>query len=126
MRDVGCASTVLAAVARLEGEGRPGGEGAPELLQVPPLLEVRVERRGVDADQLLAGVDSALRTVLTPAPPAGRRNPGADLPGDVTRSNRPPLWKVDQKTGALVDQNSGRSWNFGDTVTVCMMTPPSI
>ncbi|MFG0285374.1 MAG: ribonuclease R family protein [Phycisphaerales bacterium JB039] len=42
----------------------------------------------------------------------------SDLPGDVTRSDRPPFWKVDQKTGALVDQNSGRSWNFGDTVRV--------
>lgn len=41
-----------------------------------------------------------------------------DLPGDVTRENLTPYWKVDQKTGALVDQRSGRSFNFGDLV-VC-------
>jgi ribonuclease R len=42
----------------------------------------------------------------------------ADLPGDVTRSRSLPLWRVDSKTGALVDQHSGRSWNFGDTVRI--------
>jgi ribonuclease R len=41
-----------------------------------------------------------------------------DLPGDVTRENVTPVWKVDAKTGALVDTRSGRSFNFGDTVTV--------
>jgi ribonuclease R len=42
----------------------------------------------------------------------------ADLPGDVTRSSKAPLWKIDNRTGALVDQNSGRSFNMGDTVMV--------
>jgi ribonuclease R len=42
----------------------------------------------------------------------------ADLPGDVTRSNAPPMWRIDQRTGALVDQRSGRSFNMGDTVVV--------
>ncbi|MGH7242183.1 MAG: ribonuclease R family protein [Phycisphaerales bacterium] len=41
-----------------------------------------------------------------------------DLPGDVTRENMTPFWKVDPRTGALVDQRSGRSYNMGDTVTV--------
>lgn len=41
-----------------------------------------------------------------------------DLPGDVTRSNARPNYRVDQRTGALVDQASGRSFNMGDTVTV--------
>jgi ribonuclease R len=41
-----------------------------------------------------------------------------DLPGDVTRDNRRPLWKLDKRTGALVDQNSGRAWAMGDTVEV--------
>jgi ribonuclease R len=44
----------------------------------------------------------------------------ADLPGDVTRSNKPPRWQVDQRSGALVDQNSGRSFNIGDSLTVCI------
>jgi len=43
-----------------------------------------------------------------------------DLPGDVTRSNKPPRWHIDDKTGALVDANSGRSFNMGDRVTVCV------
>jgi ribonuclease R len=41
-----------------------------------------------------------------------------DLPGDTTRENLTPFWKVDPRTGALVDQRSGRSFNFGDLVTV--------
>ncbi|MCC6660701.1 MAG: VacB/RNase II family 3'-5' exoribonuclease [Phycisphaerales bacterium] len=41
-----------------------------------------------------------------------------DLPGDVTRSSAPPFWRLDDRTGALVDTKSGRSFNMGDTVTV--------
>ncbi|RMH12455.1 MAG: VacB/RNase II family 3'-5' exoribonuclease [Planctomycetota bacterium] len=41
-----------------------------------------------------------------------------DLPGDVTRSNKPPRWQIDQRTGALVDVHSGRSFNMGDIVRV--------
>lgn len=41
-----------------------------------------------------------------------------DLPGDVTRGNQLPMWKVDAKSGALVDTRSGRSFNFGDLVKV--------
>ncbi len=41
-----------------------------------------------------------------------------DLPGDITRDARPPRWQVDRKTGALVDANSGRSFNMGDRVRV--------
>ena len=40
----------------------------------------------------------------------------ADLPGDVTRSNALPFWKLDARTGALVDEKSGRSYNMGDSV----------
>jgi ribonuclease R len=41
-----------------------------------------------------------------------------DLPGDVTRENLTPIWRVDPKSGALVDIRSGRSFNFGDLVSV--------
>jgi ribonuclease R len=41
-----------------------------------------------------------------------------DLPGDVTRSNAVPFWRLDERTGALVDARSGRSFNTGDLVTV--------
>jgi ribonuclease R len=41
-----------------------------------------------------------------------------DLPGDTTRENMTPIWKIDQKSGALTDIRSGRSFNFGDLVTV--------
>jgi ribonuclease R len=41
-----------------------------------------------------------------------------DLPGDITRSKIPPNWRIDSRTGALVDANSGRSYNMGDTVQV--------
>src|SRR5262249_11538804 len=42
----------------------------------------------------------------------------SDLPGDTTRSNATPFWKVDPRSGALVDQRSGRSFNMGDSVTI--------
>ncbi len=42
----------------------------------------------------------------------------SDLPGDTTRSNKPPSWRIDDRTGALVDANSGRSYNMGDSVRV--------
>jgi len=41
-----------------------------------------------------------------------------DLPGDVTRTDKPPKWSLDGKTGALVDANSGRSYSMGDLVKV--------
>ncbi|QOI99762.1 MAG: VacB/RNase II family 3'-5' exoribonuclease [Phycisphaeraceae bacterium] len=41
-----------------------------------------------------------------------------DLPGDVTRDNISPVWKIDSRSGALVDIKSGRSFNSGDSVTV--------
>lgn len=41
-----------------------------------------------------------------------------DLPGDVTRENLTPIWRIDPKSGALTDIRSGRSFNFGDLVTV--------
>ncbi|HRJ49760.1 MAG TPA: VacB/RNase II family 3'-5' exoribonuclease, partial [Phycisphaerales bacterium] len=41
-----------------------------------------------------------------------------DIPGDVTRENLQPFWVIDQKTGALVDQRSGRSFNMGDAVRI--------
>ncbi len=42
----------------------------------------------------------------------------SDLPGDTTRDNRPPRWQLDKKSGGLVDQNSGRSYNVGHLLTV--------
>ncbi|GIW73638.1 MAG: ribonuclease R [Phycisphaerales bacterium] len=41
-----------------------------------------------------------------------------DLPGDVTRANQRPRWVTVAETGALVDKNSGRSFNFGDRLRV--------
>ena len=41
-----------------------------------------------------------------------------DLPGDTTRGGKPPKWFVDDRTGAMVDANSGRSYNMGDRVKV--------
>ena len=42
----------------------------------------------------------------------------SDLPGDTTRSDRPPSWRMDDRTGALVDANSGRSYGMGNAVRV--------
>jgi ribonuclease R len=42
----------------------------------------------------------------------------SDLPGDVTRGGGTPFYKVDPRSGALVDQKSGRSFNMGDSINV--------
>ncbi|MDX2145884.1 MAG: ribonuclease R [Planctomycetota bacterium] len=42
----------------------------------------------------------------------------ADLPGDVTRENQRPLWRIDDRSGGLVDAKSGRSFNMGDRVKI--------
>jgi len=41
-----------------------------------------------------------------------------DLPGDTTRGGQTPKWVQVRETGALVDKQSGRSFNFGDRVRV--------
>ncbi len=41
-----------------------------------------------------------------------------DLVGDITRTKRPPTWKIDDRTGAMVDIHSGRSYSIGDRLTV--------
>jgi len=41
-----------------------------------------------------------------------------DLPGDITRDAKRPRWVMDQRTGALVDANSGRSYKIGDMFDV--------
>jgi ribonuclease R len=41
-----------------------------------------------------------------------------DLPGDVTRSKKPPKWRIDDRSGAMVDEYSGRSFAIGDKVEV--------
>lgn len=40
------------------------------------------------------------------------------LPGDVTRGGGSPTWKIDARSGALVDIRSGRSYSIGDRVKV--------
>ncbi len=41
-----------------------------------------------------------------------------DLIGDITRTKAMPKWRLDPRTGALVDANSGRSYNTGHLLKV--------
>jgi ribonuclease R len=43
-----------------------------------------------------------------------------DLPGDTTRGGPTPFWKIDKRSGALVDQHSGRSYKMGDMLDVAI------
>jgi len=54
-----------------------------------------------------------------PVPPgaSGGKKPG-DKPAHGGKFFHGAIWKIDRKTGALVEQNSGRSFNIGDRVTV--------
>ncbi len=42
----------------------------------------------------------------------------ADLPSGSDDPRKTAMWRLDQKTGALVEKNSGRSFNVGDRVKV--------
>ncbi|MFG0327369.1 MAG: ribonuclease R family protein [Phycisphaerales bacterium JB037] len=82
------------------------------------VLQLLAEHVGEDFEGVITGVTQRGVFVQLSKFLADGMIKTSDLPGDVTRSNKPPFWKIDARTGALVDQNSGRSYSMGDPVKV--------
>jgi len=82
------------------------------------VLQLMAEHIGEEFDGVVTGVTPKGVYVQLNKYLADGMIAKADLPGDTTRSNKPPSWRIDDRTGALVDANSGRSYNMGDSVRV--------
>lgn len=82
------------------------------------VLQLLAEKVGEEYDGVVTGVRPNGVFVQLDKFLADGMIKATDLPGDITRDNRVPLWKIDSRTGALVDVHSGRSYNMGDSVKV--------
>lgn len=82
------------------------------------VLQLMAEHVGEEFDGVVTGVTPKGVYVQLNKYLADGMIAKSDLPGDSTRSNKPPAWRIDDRTGALVDANSGRSFNMGDSIRV--------
>lgn len=82
------------------------------------VLQLMAEHIGEEFDGVITGVTPKGVYVQLSTYLADGMIAKSDLPGDTTRSKTPPSWKIDSRTGALVDAHSGRSYNMGDSVRV--------
>lgn len=82
------------------------------------VLQLMAEHIGEEFDGVVTGVTPKGVYVQLNKYLADGMIQKSDLPGDSTRSNRPPSWRIDDRTGALVDVHSGRSYSMGDSVRV--------
>ncbi|MFK7759792.1 MAG: ribonuclease R family protein [Phycisphaerales bacterium] len=82
------------------------------------VLQLMAEHIGESFDGFVTGVTPKGVYVQIEKYLADGMIPKHDLPGDTTRDKRPPTWKIDDRTGALVDIHSGRSYSIGDKVEV--------
>lgn len=82
------------------------------------VLQLMAEHIGEEFDAFVTGVTPKGVYVQIEKYLADGMIQKQDLPGDTTRGNRPPTWKIDDRTGAIVDIHSGRSFSIGDKVTV--------
>jgi len=93
-------------------------EAAERELRQFLVLQLLAEHIGEEYDGVVTGVSQRGVFVQLSKFLADGMIKASDLPGDTSREAKPPKWKIDQRTGALVDANSGRSYNMGDTVRV--------
>lgn len=108
----------LVAVGKHCSQTEENAEGAERELRQFLVLQLLAEKIGEEFSGVITGVVPRGVFVQIDKYLADGMIKREDLPGDVTRSNKPPNWQIDQKTGALVDSNSGRSFNMGDMVKV--------
>jgi ribonuclease R len=86
------------------------------------VLQLMVEHIGESFDGFVTGVTPKGVYVQIAKYLADGMIPKHDLPGDTTRSDRPPTWKIDDRSGALYDIHSGRSFSIGDSLKVTIAT----
>ncbi|MGV6813513.1 MAG: ribonuclease R family protein [Phycisphaerales bacterium] len=82
------------------------------------VLQLMVEHIGEDFEACVTGINPKGIYVQIEKYLADGMIAKHDLVGDTTRSKRPPTWKIDDRTGAMVDIHSGRSYSIGDRLTV--------
>ncbi len=82
------------------------------------VLQLMVEHIGEEFEACVTGVSPKGIYVQIEKYLADGMVAKSDLIGDTTRSKRPPTWKIDDRTGAMVDIHSGRSYSIGDRLTV--------
>jgi ribonuclease R len=108
----------LTEIGRRAGQREDNAEGAERELKNFLVLQLLSNKIGEVFPGVVTGINPRGLFVQIDKYLADGFVKAEDLPGDVTRENLTPFWKVDQKTGSLVDQRSGRSFSFGDSVKV--------
>ncbi len=93
-------------------------EAAERELRQFLVLQLLAEKIGEVLDGVITGVSTRGVFVQIDKYLADGMIKSTDLPGDTARSNKPPKWKIDDRTGALIDIHSGRGFSMGDRVRV--------
>ncbi len=92
--------------------------GAERTLRAFLVLQLMQEHIGEEFEAVVTGISPKGIYVQIEKYLADGMIAKGDLIGDVTRSKRPPTWKIDDRTGAMVDIHSGRSYSIGHRLTV--------
>ena len=108
----------LVAIGRHLTDTENRAEEAERELRQFLVLQLLSEKLGEEFDGVVTGVNPRGVFVQLNKFLADGMIKVSDLPGDVTRDNKPPRWQLDKRTGGLVDINSGRSFGMGDLVRV--------
>jgi len=108
----------LVEIGRHSSKQEENAEGAERHLRSFLVLQLLEQHIGETFDGVITGLNGRGVFVQIDKYLADGFVKSSDLPGDITRSTMPPMWKLDPKSGALVDQRSGRSFNLGDSVAV--------
>jgi len=108
----------LSAIGRHCTQTEQNAEDAERQLRQFLVLQLMAEKIGEEMGGVVTGVTARGLYVQIDKYLADGMIKVEDLPGDVTRGGGAPKWRIDKKTGALVDANSGRSFNMGDLVRV--------
>jgi ribonuclease R len=108
----------LVEVGRHCTQKEQNAEDAEHMLRNFLVLQLLSDHIGETFDGVVTGVSARGIYVQLDKYLADGMIKSSDLPGDVTRSNATPVWRLDQRTGALADINSGRSYKIGDSVNV--------
>jgi ribonuclease R len=109
---------VLVEVGRHAGMREDNAEAAERALRGFLVLQLLEQHIGESYSGVVTGINPRGLFVQLDKYLADGFIKAEDLPGDETRENLRPQWKIEPKSGALVDIRSGRSFNFGDLVTV--------
>lgn len=92
--------------------------GAERELRQFLVLQLMAEHIGENFDGFVTGINPKGIFVQIEKYLADGMIAKHDLPGDTSRGGKQPSFRIDDRTGAMVDANSGRSYSIGDRVEV--------